>query len=216
MKKLRKRKIKFKSSLTLSCLFSGEALLLLEQCSDTENREQLEGSSGKHHWIAFSKNKADHDSSSRITWSRKAKLAKLGRFFAHLTAMKRSLALVSYTVSCVWPYSDGLTKLGTMMFFPLSPFSFSSSFVVTSISMESSVDGAEEEDECGGRRKVSQRRRVSEYSISLMKFSKVFEEERRKRGLNYRRFRLDCSAMRSQPTMIFEYCWFLRLGKAKE
>jgi hypothetical protein len=41
----------------------------------------------------------------------------------------------------------------------------------------------EEEDECGGRRKVSQRRRVSEYSISLMKFSKVFEEEKEKEGL---------------------------------
>jgi hypothetical protein len=62
----------------------------------------------------------------------------------------------------VWPYSDGLTKLGTMMFFPLSPFSFSSSFVVTSISMESSVvvDG-------GKKKKKND-------SISLMKFSVGF------------------------------------------
>lgn len=79
---------------TLSCLFSGEALLF-EQCSETEKREQLEGSSGKHHWIAFSRNNADHDSSSKITWSRKAKLAKLGRFFAHLTAINSNRALVS-------------------------------------------------------------------------------------------------------------------------
>lgn len=80
---------------TLSCLFSGEPLLLLKQCSETEKSEHIEDSSGKHHCIAFSRKRADQDSSNRITWSRKARLAKLGKFFAHFTAMKRSRALVS-------------------------------------------------------------------------------------------------------------------------
>lgn len=127
--------------LTLSCkTLSGEPLLLLllfPQCSVTEKREQLEGSSGKHHCMALSKKSAAQDSSSKITWSRKAKLAKLGRFLAHFTAINRRRALVSYTVSCVWPYNVGLTKWGTTMLFTFSPFSFSFSFV-TSISIESS------------------------------------------------------------------------------
>lgn len=82
------------NKLTLSCLFSGDELLFA-QCSETEKSEQLDGSSGKHHWIALSRNKADQDSSKRITWSRNARLAKLGKFLAHLTAMNKSLALVS-------------------------------------------------------------------------------------------------------------------------
>lgn len=39
----------------------------LLQCSATEKRAQPVGSRGMHHWMAFSRNSSDQDSSSRIT-----------------------------------------------------------------------------------------------------------------------------------------------------